>query len=245
VLDELPTAPAVESPRQRVAAAWAAVRSHPRPALAAVAAVLLLGVALWWLLRPPPPIAPEQLLPVVSSTEAPAAAPPGGEGTHTAPPGPTSPAGPPSTIVVHVAGAVVRPGVLRLPTGSRIVDAIDAAGGALGDADVDRVNLAAPVDDGAWIHVPRAGEPLAPAPAGGAGGAAPGSSGASSASSPLDLNAAGVEELDTLPGVGPATAAAIVEHRTRNGPFTEVDALTDVPGIGPAKLARLRALVRV
>jgi competence protein ComEA len=125
-----------------------------------------------------------------------------------------------------------------------VADLLAAAGGALPDAELDRVNLAAPLVDGAQVRFPRAGEPeplpapVGSAPAGAAGGGA-------AHAGPVDLNTATSDELDTLPGVGPATAAAIIEHRERNGPFQSVDDLLDVPGIGEAKLAQLRDLVSV
>jgi len=112
---------------------------------------------------------------------------------------------------------------------------IDAAGGALGRADLDAINLAARVDDGAQIHVPAVGEIVTlgvPAPAGGP-------------KAPIDLNTADEAALDSLPGVGPSTAAAIVERRRQVGRFVTVDDLLDVPGIGPAKVEALRDLVRV
>jgi competence protein ComEA len=152
----------------------------------------------------------------------------------------TAPAAAPpvaSTIVVHVAGAVARPGVLHLPVGSRVIDAIDAAGGVSAGADTDRVNLAAPLADGGRILVPRVGEAAtAPVDGGSVPTVSPG---------PLDINQASALELEELPGIGPATAAAIVAHRERHGPFVSVEALGDVSGIGDAKLAQLRELVRV
>jgi competence protein ComEA len=137
-------------------------------------------------------------------------------------------------VVAHAAGAVARPGVQRLPAGARVADLLDAAGGATADADLDQVNLAAKVSDGDRVYVPRRGE--APPPA---------AAGQPAAEGPVNLNTATAEQLDALPGVGPSTAAAIVEHRTRNGRFRTVDDLGQVPGIGPARLAALRPKVRV
>ncbi|HEX5615059.1 MAG TPA: ComEA family DNA-binding protein [Acidimicrobiia bacterium] len=178
-----------------------------------------------------------------SSAAADAARTPTGATTATV--APTTTTTTPSELVVHVAGAVARPGVVRLRPGARVVDALDAAGGAAPDADLDRLNLAAPLADGTRIAVPRIGEPAVPldpsAPGAGAdspvGGAAP--------VGPLDLNAAGTTELETLPGIGPTLAAAIVEERERNGPFRSVDDLERVPGIGSGRLDALRDLVRV
>jgi competence protein ComEA len=137
-------------------------------------------------------------------------------------------------MVVHVAGAVVHPGVYRLQPGARAIDALDAAGGPTLDADPGRINLAALLRDGERVFIPRIGE-AAPSAAGGG----------DEERGPIDLNTATAAELDSLPGVGPSTAAAIIDHRERNGPFTSVEQLLDVRGIGPAKLDQLRELVTV
>ncbi|MFN7151665.1 MAG: helix-hairpin-helix domain-containing protein, partial [Microthrixaceae bacterium] len=154
-------------------------------------------------------------------------------------------------VVVHVAGAVTAPGVVRLAATGRIVDAVAAAGGLRPDADPDRVNLAAPVSDGQRIVIPVLGQPLpeevvtaAPGrtpPDGAAGSAGP----AGPSPAVVDLNLATAEQLDTLPGVGPATAAAILAYREESGPFRSVDDLIEVRGIGEAKLEALRDLVVV
>lgn len=137
--------------------------------------------------------------------------------------------------VVHVAGAVRRPGLYEFPAGARIADAIETAGGALRAADLGALNLAEPLVDGAQIHVPVKGSPAA---------AAPGSpSSAPSATPTVPLNAADTAALETIPGVGPVTATAIVEHRERIGSFTSVDELLDVDGIGPATLEAIRPYV--
>ncbi len=153
-------------------------------------------------------------------------------------------------LVVQAAGAVRVPGVYRLAGGSRVDDLVRAAGGLIAEADVDRVNLAAPLGDGERVWVPRRGEVEVPSVvAGGGGGAAApaGEPGGDPTSGPVvvDLNTATAEELDTLPGVGPATAAAILAHRDEHGRFTSVDELLDVRGIGEAKLEQIRPLVRV
>jgi competence protein ComEA len=134
----------------------------------------------------------------------------------------------------HAAGAVTRPGVYKLPPGARVTDLLDAAGGPAAVADLDQLNLAAPVGDGERIYVPRRGE--SPPPVAGGGQVATG---------PVDLNRATAEELDALPGVGPATATAIIAHRTKTGRFRTVDDLLEVRGIGEAKLADLRDKVKV
>jgi len=204
----------------------------PWRVLGAVAGLAVVALAGWWVLRPPalPPV--EASLPL-----APAAAGAGAGGGGGDAPATTTTAAP--ELVVHAAGAVAVPGVHRVPAGARVADLLAAAGGPSADADLDRVNLAAPLADGERVWFPRVGEEVPPAVAGSAGAGEPASTG------PVDLNTAGVEELDALPGVGPSIAAAIVEHRERNGPFRSVDDLLDVPGIGPAKLEALRDLVTV
>jgi competence protein ComEA len=141
-------------------------------------------------------------------------------------------------VVVHVAGAVARPGLYRLPEGSRVDDAVLLAGGAKPKAALDLVNLAAPVVDGQQVIVPLqgAGGGTAPASVGTAGeGDAPGAK--------VRLNSATLEQLDELPGVGPVTAQQILDYREANGAFRSVDELDAVPGIGPARLEQLRPLV--
>lgn len=142
-----------------------------------------------------------------------------------------TPTASPSTadVVVHVVGAVVRPGVVRLPSGARVADAVGAAGGATPTAELAGVNLARVVTDGEQLVVPEAGQVAPPAAAGTAGDGL------------VDLNTADAAALEELPGVGPVLAGRIVEHR----PFTSVDELDDVPGIGPALMADLRPRVRV
>ncbi|MEM7272792.1 MAG: helix-hairpin-helix domain-containing protein [Actinomycetota bacterium] len=144
-------------------------------------------------------------------------------------------------LVVHVAGAVRSPGLVTVPPGARVDDAIRAAGGPGPAADLDRLNLARPVADGMQIRVPTMDEaaPAGPLISGPEIDEPDGSPGAAS-SGPVALNSASVDQLDTLPGVGPATAAAIVTWREENGGFRVVEDLLDVPGIGPAKLEALR-----
>ncbi len=151
---------------------------------------------------------------------------------------------------VHVVGAVRRPGVYRLRLGQRVEDAIRRAGGASGTTDLQAINLAAKIADGQQIVVPRramaAGGSGAGAGNGGAGAAAAGGAAAGTApSGPINLNSATTEQLDTLDGVGPATAAKILEYRTQHGGFSSVDDLAQIPGIGPKKLEALKAQVTV
>jgi competence protein ComEA len=149
---------------------------------------------------------------------------------------------PAALLVVHIAGAVTRPGVYELNPAARVIDAVTVAGGPTADADLDGLNLAAPLADGQRVYVPHAGE-VDPAAIPSGGPAAPVESGDDAPRGPVNVNTATAAELESLPGVGPATAAAIVDERTRNGPFASIDDLERVPGIGPAKLAALRGQV--
>lgn len=142
----------------------------------------------------------------------------------------------PGFVVVHVAGLVVAPGVFRLPAGSRVVDAVEAAGGVQPGVDTSGVNLARVLVDGEQIAV---GVPAAP-DADGVGG-----SGSGAAAGPLDLNTATEAELDALPGVGPVLAGRIIAWREEHGRFTAVEELLEVSGIGTATFADLAGLVRV
>ena len=146
-------------------------------------------------------------------------------------PSPTATAPPPvaARLLVHVVGAVRRPGVYELDNGARARDAVAAAGGATGRAALDGLNLAAPVADGEQVVVPVRGK-------GGPVGAAP----VPGKPPVVRLNEADATALDALPGVGPATAQRIVAWRDEHGPFASVDGLLDVPGIGEAKLAAMR-----
>jgi competence protein ComEA len=139
-------------------------------------------------------------------------------------------------LVIDVAGAVRHAGLYRLRTGSRIDDAIAAAGGPTAKAQLDSVNLAAPVADGEQIVVPGRG-------AAGAVAAAGSATAGSSPSAPLDLNSATLEQLEGLPGVGPVTAQKILDYRQQHGAFHSVAELEGVPGIGPAHMAQLKGLV--
>jgi competence protein ComEA len=146
--------------------------------------------------------------------------------------------------VVHVAGAVRKPGVYRLADGARVQDAVRRAGGAARGADLGAVNLAARVADGQQVVVPRRGPGAnagAPAAAAGAG---TGGGGAAAQGPPISLSSATPEQLDTLDGVGPATAQKILDWRREHGGFRSVDDLGQVPGIGPKRLAALRERVQ-
>jgi competence protein ComEA len=133
-------------------------------------------------------------------------------------------------VVVDVVGAVQRPGLYRLRTGDRIADAVTRAGGVTRKADLEQINLAAPLADGQQVVVPRRG----------AAGAA---AGGSTPAGPVHLSTATVEQLDALPGVGPVTAQKIVDYRKQHGGFHSVEELDAIPGIGPARIEQLKGLV--
>jgi len=162
-----------------------------------------------------------------------------------------SPAGGGAQLVVHVAGAVADPGLVRIPDGSRVADAVAAAGGATAEADLTRVNLAAPMTDGSMVVIPAQGDPGGPVAAPGSGSAVqvpPGpaaGTGSGGGASVVNLNTAGEVELQTLPRVGPVLAARIIAWRTEHGPFQRAEDLDAVPGIGEAMLAALLPLVAV
>lgn len=161
-----------------------------------------------------------------------------------------------AAVIVHVDGAVENPGVYRVYSSSpRVNDAVSAAGGLAKDADTTGINLAASLSDGQKVHVPRQGEEVSEDVAQDAGGAegtatgtaggAVGAAGDSAGSGTVDINTADATELQRLPGVGEATAAAIVEDRTRNGPFASPEDIMRVSGIGEKKFERMRAMIRV
>jgi competence protein ComEA len=236
-----------DSTKSDGAAGWiAAVRADPGRAgviALAVVGVIAVLVTVFTLMRDEtPPVTSAKLPPVEmvsSASPTPGPAPPTAEGP----------------VVVSVVGLVHKPGLVTLAPGARIADALTAAGGALDGADLIGLNMARRVSDGEQIIVGIVAAPGQPAamgssisspPADAAPTDNPSTTGNNSAPGDLvDLNAATVEELDKLPGVGPVTAAAIVAWRDANGRFTSVDQLGDVDGIGPARLEKLRDLVRV
>ncbi|MGE2728922.1 ComEA family DNA-binding protein [Mycolicibacterium vaccae] len=237
--DQTPTAPS----------AWLArIRADPgRAGVLALGAVGLVAVlvTIVTLLGDQPAAVVSAKLPPVEAV--PTSAGPGEAGASPAPPGPAEP------VVVSVVGLVRTPGLVTLPPGSRIADALDAAGGAVDGADVLGLNMARRVTDGEQIVVGIDAPPGQPAhlgssvvsesPAAAPPGAETEKPGA--ATGLVDLNSATAEQLDVLPGIGPVTAAAIVAWRDANGPFQSVDQLGEVDGIGPARLDKLRDLVRV
>ncbi|MEO0493632.1 MAG: helix-hairpin-helix domain-containing protein [Actinomycetota bacterium] len=197
---------------------------RPIGLLGGLAAVLAAALGAWWAMRPPPPPA-EEVLPFVQDLAPVAPA--------------TADVGRVEVVVVHVDGAVAHPGVHELRIGARITDAIDAAGGLLPGADRRAVNLAQRIGDGQRIWVPHVDDedPVAVVSGGAAGEAGDAASGL------VSLSTATPSMLEALPGIGPSLAAAIADHRDREGGFETVDDLLAVPGIGPAKLDGLRDLV--
>jgi competence protein ComEA len=219
--------PAVAAVRDRLPLAVRGVVVEPRArALAGIVGVLVLGLLLGGLLiwrgRP----ASEPIPPVQRS-------------------GPSAPTGSPtasspstSTLVVHVAGAVRRPGLVQLRAGARVGDAVAEAGGPTRNAELASVNLARPVVDGEQLVVLARGQgPAVAAPPAAGGAAAP--------TAPIDLNSATLEQLDTLPGVGPVLAQRILDWRSEHGRFGSTDELREVSGIGEATFADIKPLVRV
>ena len=163
----------------------------------------------------------------------------------------TASAGGAAEVVVHVVGQVKKPGLVRLPTGARVADALAAAGGATKGADLTALNLARPVTDGEQVHVPRPGEkpPVGaggtsgePGPGGAGAGTGRGAGGGAGAG-PVNLNTADLSALDSLPGVGPVLAQRILDWRTEHGRFSSVEELGEVSGIGDKLLAQLRPKV--
>lgn len=195
-----------------------------------VGAMALTGVV-WWTNRVPagPPLADG--LAALDGAEPAVGDPPGPAPVGSAP----SEAGP---VVVHVAGEVVRPGLVTLPSGSRVGDAVQAVGGVTGRAVLDGVNLARTLVDGEQVRVPGPDDPTGDP-------VQPGSPVAAEQQGPLDLNAATAADLESIPGVGPVTAQRIIAHRESLGGFADVTQLLEVPGIGPARFAEIEPRVRV
>jgi competence protein ComEA len=209
--------------------------------VAAVLAAVLTG--LWVLSARPKALAVSSAAPGLPGARSPQASAPMLPARRSTPAPASSSAAP--VVVVDVAGKVRRPGVYRLPGGARVDDAIRAAGGALAGARLDRLNLAARLVDGQQVAVgipPAAGGGGGPAVA---GSGSPAPSGGASTAGPVDLNTAGLDQLETLPGVGPVLAQHILDWRTAHGSFASVDQLNDVSGIGEVKFAALRPLVSV
>lgn len=213
--------------------------------LVGVLAALLSGL-FWWQVATGTP----EAVPLGEAPAAAAGSPPaeGGGVVATEPEPEPEPAAAQGAIIVHVAGAVAKPGIVQLAPGSRLHEAISAAGGGTAVADPDRLNLASVLEDGQKVLVPALGDPApaepAPGETGGAGGNSSGGSGPAGGRR-IDLNTAGVEELGTLPRVGPVLAQRIVDWRKQHGRFKTVEELDAVDGVGPKLLEALLPLVRV
>ncbi len=217
---------------------WVAFIGLRRLVAGACTTAVIAAVA--WFIMKPSPVPIESFIPQVTSISTMS----------------TSPV-PPTKVKVHVAGAVKSPGVYQLASSARVVDAIAAAGGALVNADLESINLAQTIVDTEQVYVPQkhsARSHISVAPRlrprrDSATTVAPGGSGAGVPSSPgpklVNLNTATSAELDTLTGVGPSTAKAIISYRTKKGSFTKVEDLLNVPGVGPSKLAAMRDEVTV
>lgn len=208
--------------------------------VAALALVAALAVTGWWVLRSEPSPTPTPLAqldtPVSASSEAPTLAAPAGA----TPVPPTATA----SLVVDVAGKVRHPGIVELPSGSRVVDAIDAAGGLRPRVDTTGLNLARLLVDGEQVVV---GLTVPTVPSTGSISTPPSYPGSPSTTEPVsvNLNTATQLDLEALPGIGPVTAAAILQWRTDNGGFSSVDELLEVSGIGDVTLAELAPYVYV
>jgi len=235
----------------------AAARADPGRAgaigLAAVAAFAVLVTVCTLRREKPAPVVSAKLPPVEMASTSTNASKPG------------QPSGPPTPgvevpVVVSVVGLVKTPGLVTLPPGARVADALSAVGGALGGADTIGLNMARHLADGEQVVVgiaPAPGQPAVlgssvstataalPNPASKQAQKSGGTAASDAPSGPLDLNTATVDQLDELPGIGPVMAEAIVSWRTEHGSFADVDQLGDVDGIGPARLDKLRDLVRV
>lgn len=152
------------------------------------------------------------------------------------PPAATATTGP---ISVYISGSVAKPDVYQLPHGSIVKDAIAAAGGATSDADLNHVNLAQALTDGQQIYVPKVGEVPTAAPSAGKGTEAPVVTG------PININTATEAELESLPHIGPAIAARIIEYREKHGPFARIEDIQNVQGIGPSIFAQIKDKITV
>jgi competence protein ComEA len=195
--------------------------------LVVVVTITVAGAGLWYVRSLPKP--------VEIAASAPSSLPAGGTGAGAAAASPT-PSGPP--LIVDVTGWVHDPGVYEFATGERVIDAVERAGGARPGADLSVLNLAAPLADGSQVIVPKRGAQPAP-------GVPPGTTAGGSGTALVNINTASATELEVLSGIGEVLAAAIVDHRTEQGPFASIDDLEAVSGIGPATLEEIRDQVTV
>ena len=195
--------------------------------LVAVIGAAILGALVLWARGAPAVVAPPAQAPaegVAPAEEALGATPPEG-----------------GVVLVHVAGAVRRPGLYELPAGARVADAIDSAGGPRRNADLDTVNLAQVLSDAMKVEIPTRGQGVSAPPA---PGATPGLTvGGTTSAGVVSLNSADLAALEAIPGIGPVKAAAILQYRDEVGGFSAVEELLDVTGIGPATLESIRPYV--
>jgi competence protein ComEA len=210
---------------ERVEEHLGSLRRRERAGLAVLAVVVVAGAVFWYVRSLPRPV-------TISAG--------GGPAVSGAAPA-VSPSPSPAVLYVHVAGRVHHPGVYQLHQGDRVIDAIRAAGDAKPNADLRSVNLAALLTDGEQIILWKRGGAGSVASTGGGGG----SPGAGSSSQPINLNTATLDQLESLPGIGPALGQRIIDYREQNGPFASVDDLVNVSGIGDKRLEDLRPLVTV
>lgn len=235
---------------------WLQLRCGLEPRTLAALAVLLVTAAVFaavhfWSARPQSVRAPDPVSEGVHASASESAADPAmdpGAGRARTPdpsPGPPPTGGPGGQIVVDVSGKVRRPGIYPLPTGARVADALRAAGGVRTGVDLTGLNRARVLMDGEQVVVGALpGSPVSGVPGGAATGGASTGGGGGSAAGPVSLNSATVEQLDTLPGVGPVLAQHIVDYRTQHGGFRSVGELREVNGIGDRRFADLQPLVR-
>jgi competence protein ComEA len=214
-------------------------RSDPRVGIAALLVVALVAGVVWYRLGMASSAADGgSTAPVPASAPA---VPRAAAGAAT-----TTTAGASEGVTVHVAGAVATPGVYELDGDARVIDAVESAGGGVPEADLDRLNLAEKLVDGERVLVQKVGDPAAPAVPAGSGlpaGGAPGAPGVPAG--PVNVNTAGQAELETLPGIGPTLAQAIIAERERRGGFRAVNELRSVRGIGDKRFADLEPLVTI
>ena len=200
--------------------------------LVVVIVVTLAGAGLWYLRSLPQPVDIAASTAAPPAASAPAAPVPSGSA---APSGSVAPA---AVVIVDVAGWVKEPGVYEFPAGSRVIDAVEEAGGARDGAELALLNLAAPLTDGQQILVPKEGQAtVGAAPVGGVPGTSTGGM--------ININTADATAFEALNGIGEVLAGAIVQYRDEHGPFTSVDQLEEVPGIGPSTLEEIRSQVTV
>jgi competence protein ComEA len=211
---------------ERIEEHLGSLRRRERGGLAVLALLVVAGAVFWYVRSLPRPV-------TIQASRGNL-----GPGAVAAP----SPSPSPAVLFVHVAGHVRHAGVYQLNQGDRVIDAIRAAGGARKDSDLRSINLAALVTDGEQIIVWKKGPGGSVVTSGGGGGVPPGSG---SPTQPVNLNTATLDQLESLPGIGPALGQRIIDYRTEHGPFASVDDLVDVSGIGEKRLEDIRPLVTV